>query len=44
MVGKDMTYFTEGVMGLLQEYHPLPSAANYHSFEEQHLAMEKFIQ
>ena len=27
MVGKDMTYFTEGVMGLLQQYHPLPTAA-----------------
>ena len=25
MVGKDMTYFTEGVMNLLYEYHPLPS-------------------
>ena len=27
MVGKDMTYFTEGVMGLLNKYHPLPSTA-----------------
>lgn len=25
MVGKDMTYFTEGVMNLLQQYHPLPT-------------------
>ncbi len=31
MVGKDMTYFSEGVMDLLQQYHPLPSAeATYH--------------
>ena len=30
MVGKDMTYWSEGVMGLLEQYHPLPSAqANY---------------
>ena len=26
MVGKDMTYFTQGVMGLLKTYHPLPNA------------------
>ena len=26
LIGKDMTYFTEGVMGLLQQYHPLPAA------------------
>ena len=25
MVGKDMTYWTEGVMGLLQKYQPLPT-------------------
>lgn len=25
LVGKDMSYFTETVMGLLQEYHPLPT-------------------
>ena len=26
MVGKDMTYFTTGVMNLLKTYHPLPKA------------------
>ena len=26
MVGKDMTYWTDGVMGLLGKYHPLPSS------------------
>ena len=26
MVGKDMTYFTDTVMGLIQQYHPLPGA------------------
>ena len=25
MVGKDMTYFSESVMDLLQQYHPLPT-------------------
>lgn len=25
LVGKDMSYFTDTVMGLLQEYHPLPT-------------------
>ena len=30
MVGKDMTYWSEGVMGLLEKYHKLPSSgANY---------------
>lgn len=27
MVGKDMTYWSEGVMNLLKQYHPLPSEA-----------------
>ena len=26
LVGKDMSYFTNNVMSLLQQYHPLPSA------------------
>jgi len=26
MVGKDMTYFSVGVMGLLAQYHPVPGA------------------
>ena len=25
LVGKDMTYWSEGVMGLLNQYHPLPT-------------------
>jgi len=25
LIGKDMTYFTDGVMGLLAEYQPLPT-------------------
>ena len=29
MVGKDMTYFTEGVMDLLQQYHPLPMSHHH---------------
>ncbi len=28
LVGKDMTYWSEGVMSLLKQYHPLPSATN----------------
>ena len=28
MVGKDMSYFTDGVMPLLKQYHPLPSTTN----------------
>ena len=27
MVGKDMTYWSDGVMNLLKQYHPLPSEA-----------------
>jgi len=30
LIGKDMTYFTKGVMGLLKKYHPLPSSG-YHN-------------
>ena len=26
IVGKDMTYWSDGVMGLLKQYHPLPSS------------------
>jgi len=34
MVGKDMTYFTEGVMDLLQQYHPLPTVMSVADHEE----------
>ena len=43
MVGKDMTYFTEGVMGLLQQYHPVTAAA-VATGEAESYSFEKFIQ
>lgn len=43
MVGKDMTYFTEGVMGLLKQYHPVPVAA-VATGEAESYSFEKFIQ
>ena len=32
LVGKDMTYFTTGVMDLLKQYHPLPSSIDANVF------------
>ncbi len=44
LVGKDMTYFTEGVMDLLQQYHPLPSSALHHHADSHYSAWQNFIQ
>ena len=47
LVGKDMTYFSEGVMSLLREYHPLPGSdeATYERQKEEKYRgdFEKFI-
>ena len=29
LVGKDMSYFSDKVMDLLQEYHPLPTESHF---------------
>ena len=36
MVGKNMTYFSDGVMNLLQQYHPLPSVEEEPQVEEEY--------
>ena len=43
LVGKDMTYFSEGVMDLLAQYHPLPTASLELPRNDEQINVEAFI-
>ena len=42
LIGKDMTYFTQNVMGLLKQYHPLPTGG--YSEGESYATSESWMQ